>query len=166
MTAEMIAANTIEMTAEHATNELAVEIAKLEAAPATHSKPAMAPRAASKAKAATVAAKAADKPVMAASKAPAAPAPKAPKALGLRAQIEADAAAGKLPTPPNCALESNKRHRPKLALLDALIAAGDIAGLRGVEIKLSSSTPKALDRYRNLAIAALEARLAKAAKAS
>lgn len=166
MTAEMIASNTIEMTAEHATNELAAEIATLEAAPAARSKPAMAPRAARKAMATSVAAKAADKPVMAASKAPAAPAPKAPKALGLRAQIEADAAAGKLPTPPNCALESNKQHRPKLALLDGMIAAGDIAGLRAVEIKLVSSTPKALDRYRNLAIVALEARAAKVTKAA
>ena len=45
-----------------------------------------------------------------------------------------------------------------------MVEAGDIKGLKAYAIKPISSSPKALDRYRNYAVTALEAQK-KAAKA-
>jgi hypothetical protein len=83
-------------------------------------------------------------------------APKRP--LGKRAQIEADARAGKLPEPPDFRAETHKRFRNKLASVVELAKAGDLNGLRLFEIKPVSSSPKAIARYRDLCIVALEAR--------
>jgi len=74
-----------------------------------------------------------------------------------RAAVEA-AQRGELPTPPDFTAETHKRFRPKLARLVEMATAGDIAGLRATEINPVSSSPKAMLRYRDLAIAALEAR--------
>lgn len=82
-------------------------------------------------------------------------APKRP--LGKRAQIEADARAGKLPAPPDFSAETHKRFRNKLAAVVALAKAGDLNGLRAFQINPVSSSPKAIKRYRDLCIVALEA---------
>lgn len=90
-------------------------------------------------------------------------APKAAKPLGKRAQAEADAAAGKLPTPPDFSANTHKPFRKKLDEVVALVKAGDVAGLKALEIKAYSTSPKAIARYRDLAVAALEAKATKAA---
>jgi hypothetical protein len=82
-------------------------------------------------------------------------APKRP--LGKRAQIEADARAGKLPEPPDFSAETHKRFRNKLASVVELAKAGDLNGLRWFEINPVSSSPKAIARYRDLCVMALEA---------
>lgn len=68
------------------------------------------------------------------------------------------AARGELPEPPDFSANTHKPFRSKLAKLTELAEAGDIEGLKAVEIKPTSSSPKALDRYRNLCVTALEAR--------
>jgi hypothetical protein len=77
---------------------------------------------------------------------------------GKRAQIEADARAGKLPEPPDFSAETHKRFRNKLAAVVELAKAGDLNGLRAFQINPVSSSPKAIARYRDLCIMALEAR--------
>jgi hypothetical protein len=72
--------------------------------------------------------------------------------------IEKAAKAGRLPPPPDFARPTHERFRAKLAALEALAAEGDIDGLRAFRINPVSSSPKALDRYRNLCVIALEAR--------
>jgi hypothetical protein len=79
------------------------------------------------------------------------------KPTGMRAQIEADARAGKVPAAPDFSAETHKRFRGKLDDLKAMVAARDIEGLRRYALNPVSSSPRALDRYRNLAILALEA---------
>jgi len=87
------------------------------------------------------------------------PHPAAPnRPPGKRAQIEADARAGKLPEPPDFSAETHKRFRNKLATVIALANAGDLNGLRAFQINPVSSSPKAIKRYRDLCIMALEAR--------
>jgi hypothetical protein len=82
----------------------------------------------------------------------------AKRKLGMRAQIEADAMAGKLPSPPDFSAETHKRFRPKLAELVALAKAGKAAELKKYKINPISSSPKAMDRYRNLCLMALAAK--------
>ncbi len=95
---------------------------------------------------------------------PAAPAPKPAKAKpgkpsnGQRAAIEAAARQGIIPTPPDFSAETHKRFRGKLAKLIAMAEAGDIAGLKAMEINPVSTSPKAMARYRDLAVLALEAK--------
>jgi hypothetical protein len=86
-----------------------------------------------------------------------------PKPLGRRAQIVADAEAGKLPSPPDFSAPTHARFRGKLEAVVALVKAGDVAGLKAFAINPISSSPKAIDRYRNLAVTALEAKAGKAA---
>lgn len=78
--------------------------------------------------------------------------------LGKRAQIEADARAGKLPPAPDFSAETHKRFRNKLAAVVDLANAADLKALRAFEINPVSSSPKAIARYRDLCIIALEAR--------
>jgi hypothetical protein len=86
-------------------------------------------------------------------------APKADKPLGIRAQREADALAGILPTPPDFSAPTHKPYRARLEALVALVQAGDIKGLRDIEmIPPRSTSPKALHRYRDLALMAFCAR--------
>lgn len=75
-----------------------------------------------------------------------------------RAEAEAAAAKGILPAPPDFSAATHARFRGKLAKMIALAEAGDLAGLKAIEIKPYSSSRKALARYRDLCIAALEAR--------
>lgn len=103
-------------------------------------------------------------------KAPAAPkAPKEPK-LSARAQAAADALAGaeagKLPVEPDFTAATHNSYRKKLEGIIAAAKANDLAALEAdtTEPKCSSRIP--LCRYRDLAIIAVKARLAKkAAKA-
>ena len=92
------------------------------------------------------------------------PASKAAKASGKRAAMLASAQAGKLPAPPDFAAETHKRFRPKLAEVVALAKAGNAKALAAWEHKgFMGSSMKAVMRYRDLALIALEARAAKAA---
>lgn len=77
--------------------------------------------------------------------------------LGKRAQIEADARAGKLPPVPDFAADTHKYWRPKLEEVVKLVKARDVKGLKQYAIKTYSTSPRAIDRYRQLAILALEA---------
>lgn len=80
--------------------------------------------------------------------------------IGKRKAIERAAAAGTLPTPPDFSADTHKPFRAKLATLVALVEARDVNGLRAVAINPTSTSPKAMLRYRDLAITALEARSA------
>ena len=62
---------------------------------------------------------------------------------------------GKVPPPPDFSAETHKRYRPKLADVAALAAAGNRAALEAWTIKASSSSPKAILRYRDLCLIAL-----------
>lgn len=85
-------------------------------------------------------------------------APKRP--LGKRAQIEAAAREGKLPEPPDFSAATHARFRNKLASVVELAMAGDLKGLQAFQINPVSSSPKAIARYRDLCIVALETRAA------
>jgi hypothetical protein len=70
---------------------------------------------------------------------------------------------GTLPVPPDFSAPTHARFRGKLEGLIALAERGDIEGLRDVRINPVSSSPKALARYRDLCVIALEARIGAAA---
>lgn len=72
--------------------------------------------------------------------------------------LEAEAREGKMPNAPDFSAPTHARFRKKLDEVIALVAAGDIAALKAYEINPISSSPKAIDRYRNLAVIALEAK--------
>lgn len=78
--------------------------------------------------------------------------------LGKRAAIEAAAHEGKLPKPPDFSAETHKRFRNKLQSVIDFAKAGDLKALRAFEINPVSSSPKAIARYRDLCVIALEAR--------
>ena len=83
---------------------------------------------------------------------------------GKRAEVQAAAARGELPAKPDFSAPTHARFRKKLDQVVAMAEAGDIEGLRAFEIKPASTSPKAIMRYRDLAITALEARAGKGAK--
>jgi tetrahydromethanopterin S-methyltransferase subunit A len=99
------------------------------------------------------------------------PAPKAPKPapqpkpISQRAQIALDAANGIVPVAPDFSAATHARFRKKHAELVALVEKGDIKALKALVINPVSSSPKAMLRYRDLAVIALEAQR-KAAKAA
>jgi hypothetical protein len=103
-------------------------------------------------------AKTASKPAKAgpAPKAKAAPASKGPS--GKRADVLAAAERGVIPSAPDFSAATHTRFRGKLAEVVALVEAGNIAGLKAYKINPVSSSPKAIDKYRNLAIIALKAK--------
>jgi hypothetical protein len=74
------------------------------------------------------------------------------------ADLEAIAQQGELPPPPDFSAPTHSRFRNKLEGLIALAERGDAEALRAVTINPVSSSPKALARYRDLCIAAIEAR--------
>ena len=74
------------------------------------------------------------------------------------ADIEAKARQGELPPPPNFSAATHARFRAKLAALVELAEKADATGLRAIPINPVSSSPKALARYRDLAVLAIEAR--------
>jgi hypothetical protein len=81
--------------------------------------------------------------------------------LGKRAAIEAAAREGKLPEPPDFSADTHKRFRKKLESVVDLAKAGDIKALRAFEINPVGSSPKAIARYRDLCVIALEAQAAR-----
>lgn len=87
------------------------------------------------------------------------PAP-APSATRRRrdADIETKARQGELPPPPDFSAPTHARFRTKLATLVELAGKADATGLRATQINPVSSSPKALARYRDLAVLAIEAR--------
>ena len=85
----------------------------------------------------------------------------APKPLGKRAQIEADAAAGKIPAAPDFRAETHKYYRKGLAAAIKAVLAEDVALLKAMNIPDYNSSARAIGRYRSLAVTALEARAAK-----
>lgn len=87
-------------------------------------------------------------------------APKAEKAPGKRAAILEAAQRGVLPAAPDFSADTHKRFRAKLAEVVAAAEAGDLTALRAFEIKPVSSSPKAIAKYRDLCVIALEARAA------
>jgi hypothetical protein len=96
----------------------------------------------------------------AAPKAPKAPKVKAPAPAGKRIAALMEAEAGTLPKAPDFSADTHKRFRGKLAEVEALIAAKDVAALEAFPINPISSSPKALDKFRNLAVIALKAQRA------
>ena len=72
--------------------------------------------------------------------------------------LEAAAKGGQLPPPPDFTAPTHARFRSKLEGLTSLAEKGDIAALRAVPINPVSSSPKALARYRDLCVIALEVR--------
>jgi hypothetical protein len=78
--------------------------------------------------------------------------------VGRRAEIAENAAKGLLPPMPDFSADTHKRFRGKLAEVVKLVEAGDVAALKAFPINPYSSSPKALARYRDLAVTALEAR--------
>lgn len=94
----------------------------------------------------------------------AAPKPAAPKRKRIDYdKLEAEAHKGHLPEPPDFSAPTHARFRNKLAKLTELAGAGDIDALRAFEINPVSSSPKAMARYRDLCVIALEARAEAAA---
>jgi hypothetical protein len=83
--------------------------------------------------------------------------PSGPKP-GKRKAIIEQAQAGALPAAPNFSKPTHARFRAKLAKLVALAEAGDVEALKAIEINPVSTSPKAMARYRDLAIMAIEAR--------
>lgn len=82
--------------------------------------------------------------------------PSGPKTSKRKAIIE-QAQAGALPATPDFSKPTHARFRAKLAKVVALAEAGDVEGLKAVEINPVSTSPKAIARYRDLAIIAIEA---------
>jgi hypothetical protein len=74
------------------------------------------------------------------------------------ADIEAKARLGELPQPPDFSAPTHARFRAKLAALVEMAGKADATGLRAIPINPISSSPKALARYRDLAVLAIEAR--------
>ena len=70
---------------------------------------------------------------------------------GKRKAIIEQAQAGALPAAPDFSTPTHARFRAKLAKLVALAEAGDIEGLKAIEINPVSTSPKAMARYRGQA---------------
>lgn len=86
-----------------------------------------------------------------------APPPSAPRRRR-DADVEAKARQGELPPPPDFSAPTHARFRAKLAALVELARKADATGLRAIPINPVSSSPKALARYRDLAVLAIETR--------
>jgi hypothetical protein len=67
------------------------------------------------------------------------------------------APANGIPTPPDFSAKTHAPYRGRLEAVIALVEAKDIAGLKAFQIAPYSSSPRAIARYRDRAIAALEA---------
>jgi len=77
---------------------------------------------------------------------------------GKRKAIVEQARAGALPAAPDFSKPTYARFRAKLAKLVDLAEAGDVEGLKALAINPVSTSPKAMARYRDLAVLALTAR--------
>ena len=78
--------------------------------------------------------------------------------VGKRQTIVDLAHTGALPQAPDFSKPTHARFRAKLAQIVAMAEAGDIAALQGFEINPVSSSPKAMARYRDLCVIAINAR--------
>ena len=78
--------------------------------------------------------------------------------LGKRQAILDQAQTGALPQPPDFSKPTHARFRAKLAQIVTLAEAGDIVGLQAFEINPVSSSPKAMARYRDLCVIAINSR--------
>lgn len=83
--------------------------------------------------------------------------PTGPAKGGKRKAAEEAAARGEFPPPPDFSAGTHKPYRAKLAKLVAMAENHDIAGLKAMVINPTSTSPKALARYRDLLVIALEA---------
>lgn len=83
---------------------------------------------------------------------------KGARLFGKRAAALAAAERGELPPAPDFSAATHARFRKRLAEIVALAEAGDVAGLRAVVINPVSTSPKAMARYRDMAVIALKAR--------
>lgn len=83
-----------------------------------------------------------------------------PSALRRRRDMDVEdkARLGELPPPPDFSAPTHARFRAKLAALVELAGKADATGLRAIQINPVSSSPKALARYRDLVVLAIEAR--------
>lgn len=86
---------------------------------------------------------------------------KAAKPAGKRAAILEAAQRGELPPVPDFSAPTHARFRKKLDEVVEMAKAGDLKGLKAFHINPVSTSPKAIARYRDLAVIALEARAAK-----
>jgi hypothetical protein len=73
-----------------------------------------------------------------------------------------DASKGKLPVEPDFSADTHRAYRKRLAAITAMIKARDVKGLQADETQPVSSSRVILCRYRDNAIAALQAKAAKA----
>lgn len=73
-------------------------------------------------------------------------------------RLRALAEAGIMPPAPDFSADTHKRFRGKLAKAIEAVEAGDLDALRAMEINPISSSPKAIARYRDAAILAIEIR--------
>lgn len=80
------------------------------------------------------------------------------RVTGKRAAVEEAARQGQLPSPPDFSAATHARFRAKLAKLVEMVEAGDVEGLKAFAINPVSTSPRAMARYRDLAVIALEAR--------
>lgn len=71
------------------------------------------------------------------------------------AKVAADPTA--IPAPPDFSAATHARYRTKLAAIVALVEARDVAALQALVIPTYSSSPKAMAKYRDRAVAALQA---------
>ena len=69
-----------------------------------------------------------------------------------------DLQAGALPAAPDFSKPTHARFRAKLAKLVTFAEAGDVESLKAIEINPVSTSPKAMARYRDLALIAIEAK--------
>ncbi|MBB4017042.1 hypothetical protein GGR16_002071 [Chelatococcus caeni] len=83
---------------------------------------------------------------------------KASRPKGRRAEIAESAAKGILPPAPDFSAPTHARFRKKLDAVVEMVKAGDLEGLRAFHINPVSSSPKAIAKYRDLAVIALKAK--------
>jgi hypothetical protein len=80
------------------------------------------------------------------------------RVIGKRQAVVDLAQSGTLPQAPDFSKPTHARFRAKLAQIVTLAEAGDIAGLQAFEINPVSSSPKAMARYRDHCVIAINAR--------
>ena len=71
---------------------------------------------------------------------------------------EEKAKLGVMPAAPDFSADTHTRFRPKLEEVVKLAKARDAKGLKAFQINVVSSSPKAIDRFRNLCLMALQAK--------